>query len=214
MSLKLYFFGDSICVGQYVSIHKTWVSMVSKKLEEDLGDKVIVMNASVNGNTTRIALERMHYDVLSHNPDIVFIQFGMNDCNIWETDKGCQRVALESYIQNLKEMFYRAKANDVKKVLFNTNHPSFLNKPFKYKKNTTYETSNSLYYKALKKIQMNSQDVLFLDVREHIESKKYSPEAYLLEDGIHLNIKGHEIYCDYIYPFIKKTVNEVSSNNK
>ena len=59
---RLIFFGDSICVGQGVSIHKGWVPRIALSMEslaEQLGLKLVVVNASMNGGTTRQALERM-----------------------------------------------------------------------------------------------------------------------------------------------------------
>ena len=207
MPLRVYFFGDSICVGQYVSIHKTWVSMISKKLEEDLGSKVIVMNASVNGNTTRMALERMHYDVLSHSPALIFTQFGMNDCNIWATDKGHERVSLDCYLANMLEILLRAKAAGVQKTIINTNHPSALNKTLLPGSNVSYEENNFLYYNKLKKLEkLSGHDFLLIDIREHLENKKVSPAQFLLKDGIHLNEFGHSLYFEYVYPYIKEEV--------
>lgn len=207
MSLKLYFFGDSICVGQYVSIHKTWVSMVSRKIEEDLGDKVIVMNASVNGNTTRMALERMYYDILSHKPEIVFTQFGMNDCNIWATDKGHARVALDSYWANMLEILSKAKSGGVQKTIVNTNHPSALNKTLLTGSRVFYEENNCLYYNKLKNLkELNSDEFLLIDIREHLENKRIPPFKFLLEDGIHLNEFGHILYFEYVYPYIRESV--------
>ncbi len=98
-------FSDSVGVGQYISPHKTWVH----KLSEALGDEWLVINASRNGDTTRLALERMRYDVLSQKPDIVYIQFGINDANIWQDANGLPRVSLNSFYNNLIEIMKRCR---------------------------------------------------------------------------------------------------------
>lgn len=208
MATKLYFFGDSICVGQHTSTHKTWVQTVARKLEEDFGD-VVVINASVNGNTTRMALERMYFDVLSHKPDIVYIQFGLNDCNVWATDQGCERVSQAAYLANLLEMKEKALAAGVKKILMNTNHPTPLKEKMLPHRAHAYEASNEAYYRALKRFLENIEGVTPLDVRAHMEERGLTPESYVLEDGIHLNDHGHGIYADYIYPYIQNAVREV-----
>jgi len=84
--IRIFFFGDSICFGQGVSPHFTWVTRLSRALDERLSSRadVLTQNPSVNGNTTRMALERMPYDVQSHAPDVLYIQFGLNDCNGWD----------------------------------------------------------------------------------------------------------------------------------
>ena len=84
--IRIFFFGDSICFGQGVSPHFTWVTRLSRALDERFSSRadVLTQNPSVNGNTTRMALERMPYDVQSHAPDVLYIQFGLNDCNGWD----------------------------------------------------------------------------------------------------------------------------------
>jgi lysophospholipase L1-like esterase len=62
MSVKFYLFGDSICFGQLVSHNLTWISSLSSRLSEILSPEkdVLIQNASINGNTTRQALELVH----------------------------------------------------------------------------------------------------------------------------------------------------------
>ena len=52
--IKIIFFGDSICVGQFVSIHEGWVTQISSRLAalDSPEAQVVVMNASANGRTT------------------------------------------------------------------------------------------------------------------------------------------------------------------
>src|SRR6267378_1663214 len=125
--INLAFFGDSICFGQGISIHKGWVPRISQKLEtlgQSSGVEISVLNSSVNENTTRMALERMPYDIQSHPIDILFVQFGMNDCNYWLTDKGVPRVSPMAFEANLLEIIDRAQAIHVKKIFLSTNHPT------------------------------------------------------------------------------------------
>ena len=92
--IRVFFFGDSICVGQYVAIHRGWVTRLRQHLSElgeQYGRRITVSNASANGRTTRDALDRMAYEVQSHSPTILIAQFGMNDCNYWKTDLGLPR---------------------------------------------------------------------------------------------------------------------------
>ena len=77
---KLIFFGDSICTGQHISVHKGWVAQISQSLE----GIATILNSSVNGRTTRQALEDMPYHIQEQHPDMIVIQFGMNDCNYWK----------------------------------------------------------------------------------------------------------------------------------
>ena len=109
-------FGDSICFGQLVSGHKTWASAFARSLEALNSDdcRFLVQNAGVNGNTTRLALERLNYDVASHQPSYVIIQFGMNDCNYWESDVNLPRVSPTAFKSNIIEIVEKCLASGAK----------------------------------------------------------------------------------------------------
>src|SRR5262245_18623684 len=109
--MNIVFFGDSICNGQGLAIHKGWVTRISASLSELPGsrrDELVVVNSSVNGRTTRQALESMPYEVQRPGVDVIIVQFGMNDCNIWETDRGNPRVSPLAFEANVREIIQRA----------------------------------------------------------------------------------------------------------
>lgn len=197
MSIKLFFFGDSICVGQNISVHNTWVCKISAQLEKDF-PKVQVSNASINGNTTRMALERFHFDVLCQLPDIVYIQFGLNDCNVWKSENGYPRVPIGSYISNLREMIERSKLFGVKRIFINSNHRCSLTKRF-CNEGLDFEERNKRYYENLKEGFPSDPSITFLDIRQYLKKEGSDPKDYLLGDGVHLNLRGHELYFTYIY---------------
>ena len=92
--MNFFFFGDSICFGQYVSPHFGWVTRISSDIAREFPEKdITVMNPSISGNTTRMALERMAFDVYNHGIDFILIQFGINDSHFWATDKGYPRIS-------------------------------------------------------------------------------------------------------------------------
>jgi lysophospholipase L1-like esterase len=93
-------------------------------LAAETGIELWVVNASVNGNTRRQALERMPYEVQSHPLDVLLVQFGMNDCNYWRTYHGLPRVSQAAFRANLAEIIERAFRFGAQRVLLNTNHPT------------------------------------------------------------------------------------------
>ena len=64
----------------------------------------------------------MYYDVTSHSPDYVLVQFGINDCNYWASDKGCSRIS-KAFIANIEEIVEKALMAGSKHCFINTNHP-------------------------------------------------------------------------------------------
>ena len=203
------FFGDSIFVGQYISIEKTFVSKTANFFSKT-NNSLIFHNRSVNGCTTRQALERMDFDIFGLNPDIVNIQFGINDCNIWETDFGHPRVSKQSYIENIKEMIDRCLYKKVKYIIINSNHPLNRHKNLPNSR-LSYEQMNTQYSSELTKIFKNySKKVLFFDIRKeiiksyHLSQKKYE---YLIDDGVHLSQKGHDFYFEKFNKFLLNKLN-------
>lgn len=201
-----YLFGDSICFGQLVSPHRTWVSRFAEMLPTVVGGRILVQNASINGNTTRQALERMAYDITSHSPSHLLVQFGMNDCNYWETDGGVPRVSKAAFSANLVEIAERALNTGTRHIFLNTNHPS-LKGAFRHLPQKTHLDSNREYNDVIRSTHQlmvaGDMPVTLIDI-EDAWSRRLEEEGgaklvdLLLEDGIHLSPLGHDLYFDVV----------------
>ncbi len=210
--IKIVFFGDSICFGQGISIHKGWVPRIAAKLEklgEEKGIEFLVVNASVNGNTTRMALERMPYEVQSQCFDVVISQFGLNDCNFWETDRGLPRVSPFGFEGNLHEIINRSLCFGAKKVFINTNHPTTRNKKFSYV-DKSFEESNKEYNDIIRRVASNYNETVLTDMEQNVNSYCHQNglEIFqtLLDDQLHLSLLGHDIYFQSIFPVLKEYI--------
>jgi acyl-CoA thioesterase I len=210
-NLNVFFFGDSIFLGQKMPVNIGFVNHISKSLYE-LGLKyntnVIVTNSSVNGNTTRLALERIPYDIQAHNPDVLVIQFGMNDCNCWQTDKGVSRVIESSFASNLKEIIIRATTFGVRDIFVATNHPTTLDKVIMPYTDITYQENNHKYNDIIREIS-DDMGVNLIDIEKYFEDEINNGEILsnlILSDGIHLSKAGHDLYYESIYPRIDESV--------
>lgn len=215
--INVFFFGDSICFGQGVSIHKGWVTQISRDLEviaTESGVEITVINAGVNGNTTRLALERMPYDIQSHRPDILVVQFGMNDCNYWNSDGGLPRVSANAFEANLIEIAERATKFGARKIFFNTNHPTTRTDTIFDGTNVTYEQSNSLYNNVIRKVVSNLGDMARLhdvenEFNQAINTHNLQLCTALQADRLHLSEVGHSIYYALINESLKRSVREL-----
>jgi len=206
--VNVFFFGDSICFGQFVSPHRAWVTQIARKLEElPGGDGISVINSSVNGNTTRMALERMPYDVQSHDIDVILIQFGANDCNYWESDRGHPRVSKMGFRANLIEIIERARICGAREILLNTNNPTPRVSNFSWA-SVSYQQSTEDYNQIIREVAAVSQ-VKLIDIEElglQQINKGVHLNDLLLPDGIHLSSLGHNLYFTITYPFVEKAV--------
>lgn len=204
--LRFGFFGDSICVGQGVSPHLTWAVRLAARIEAELaaaGRRVCVLNPSINGDTTRKALERMAFDIQAGGVDAILIQFGLNDANRWETDRGLPRVSEAAFAANLHEMIARARAFGAGPVLLNTNHPTTRDRaPFPHYP-ATYESGNQRYNEIIRRVAAEAEDVVLTDIAAVFARKTASGvplASLLLADGLHLSAAGHDIYLDALTP--------------
>ena len=163
-------FSDSIGVGQGVSPHKSWVHLLSEYLKD-----WYVINASRNGDTTRLALERMRFDVLSHRPNVVYIQFGMNDANVWADANGIPRVTLFAFRFNLLEMVRRCEAIGSEVIL---------------------ATNNGIRVGGMPDYNYQIESLAKLCEVKLVKHEYKEPT--LLQDGVHLSERGHQLYFEKI----------------
>lgn len=206
--MNIYFFGDSISFGQGISLDQIWVTRLGLSFRKDFPDvSFVIQNLSVNGNTTRMALERMPYDIQSHEVDVLFVGFGMNDCNYWQTDRGIPRVSPKAFEANMNEIIHRGFLFGAKEVIVHTNHPSSRNEKFEYA-DITYQESNEQYNDIIRKVAENDKRVSFIDIdnicRNKILEENHDISDITLDDGIHLSLLGHRYYYEAVYPQIIK----------
>ena len=211
--MNVVFFGDSICFGQFVSPDKGWITRISNELSK-LNGEVVVSNPSISGNTTRMALSRMAYDVQAHGIDILYIQYGINDSNYWDTDFGLPRVSPDCFEANLKEIIWRGRVSGAKKILINTNHPT-AKEIIVDGKTVPHQDGNERYNEIARKVanetagaQLIDMEKVFLDVI----SNGTPLSELLLPDGIHLSQKGHDLYFKEICPIVMNAVKDLMEN--
>jgi acyl-CoA thioesterase-1 len=221
--IKTVFFGDSICFGQGVSLHKGWVTRIAAQLSEmseESGRELLVVNASINGNTTRQALERMPYDVQSNGVDVLIVQFGLNDCNYWQSDRGHPRVSPAAFEANLEEIASRAITFGANKILLNTNHPTARGDAQMPFTDLTYEASNRRYNELIRDaaarldsevIILNDLERAFLDAIDGSDARR---SELVLADGLHLSEAGHDLYFDVVYPVLERVVADLLGSSR
>lgn len=110
--LKIVFFGDSITAGFFESFenfHGTcepeygFPERLRRLLQTVFPDtELIIVNSGVGGDTAESALGRMKKDVLEFRPDLVVVNFMLNDARILEKEK---------YAEALRRLFRMVKEN-------------------------------------------------------------------------------------------------------
>lgn len=105
---KLLVFGDSLSAGYGLTASPGWVSLMQQAWQQQ-GKPYQVVNASVSGETTVGALQRLPHTLQQHKPDVVLIELGGND--------GLRGFSLNTLQHNLNRLIELAKASGAEVIL-------------------------------------------------------------------------------------------------
>jgi lysophospholipase L1-like esterase len=211
--IKIAFFGDSISFGQGVSIDRIWVTQCARELAERFGsNRLICINPSINGNTTRMALERMPHDIQSFQPHLAVVQFGLNDANFWVSDNGLPRVHPKAFEANIYEIISRLRACGTEKIIINTNHLTDPDGPPEHKispKSPVSYRRNTISYNQIIRDIASKEQVILNDIEQHWNNavaQSNGNHGLLLDDGLHLSEKAHFFYKDIVIQSLSDAV--------
>ena len=136
-------FGDSVTHGAVAEGEINYETVYWNRLKKKINDlnnyvPVNVINAGIGGITAKASLGRMDKQVLSHNPDLIIVCFGLNDVN----------GTLEDYLNSLEEIFLKAQKSGAE-VIFMT--PNMLNT------SVSEETEEKYYEYAIKTAKIQNE---------------------------------------------------------
>lgn len=172
--------GDSITYGQHLDdLERPW-PMIFASLS---GETTI--SRGVPGDTTRQALERFPRDVQGFGPQMVIIQFGHNDANRWQTDRGLPRVSPTAFRANLIEMVDRTRTFEAVPLLCSLT-PTTRSEEF---------ANDCAHYDQIVRRVADEESVQLVDVRAAFSEGI----DLLMADGLHLTQKGHERYAETVW---------------
>lgn len=208
--ITLVFMGDSITEGQYVAPELRWSDIIAARVrqafEPDAGDLHFFYNRGISGETTRQGLERYAQDVQNTRPDVMTLQFGLNDCNCWDTDRGLPRVSEPAYRANLIEMIDRARHFGTKRIILSTNHRTLRHK--KLANNKTLEENRIRYNEIVREVAAET-GVTLCDIEEgfrHLSQEELRELLMPEPDVLHLSPKGHDYYSGLIFPYVMEAI--------
>jgi lysophospholipase L1-like esterase len=208
-------FGDSTTAAR--GELKIYADTLEKELAEH-GLPVRVINAGIGGNHTDHARARFEKDVLSHDPDTVIIQFGINDAavDVWKDPPATEpRVPLEKYENNLRHFIHVLAKRDVSVVLMTPNPLRWTQKmremygkpPYLPHEKDGFNIILRTYAEKVRQIA-TTENIPLIDVYrtfEETEGKGGRSVAELLLDGIHPNAPGHRLLADRLIALLLRT---------
>lgn len=88
------FIGGSLTQGG-----STWIQMTKNYLQEKMPDKIVeFINAGIGGTTSEYGAKRFAKDVLEHKPDMVVIEFAVNDRTYGNKEEAKHQIYMESMV--------------------------------------------------------------------------------------------------------------------
>ena len=181
------------------------------------GIKAEIVNAGIGGHNTENATSRFEKDVLEKNPDLVVIQFGINDSaiDVWKTPPATEpRVPKEKYIKNLEKFVETLRTRKCKVILMTPNQMCWTQKlketygkpPYLPDDPDGFNITLREYAEAVRQIA-EKHKIPLVDVYEAYSAYgKVEQQSVndLLLDGMHPNEKGHRIVADLLIKEIVK----------
>jgi lysophospholipase L1-like esterase len=213
-TLTLVHMGDSITYGQYIDSSVRWTTLVEARLRAAFSPdlELVSLNRGISGETTRIGLERFPGDVQEARPDVMTLQFGLNDCNCWQTDEGLPRVSERAFTANLTEMVTRARRFGAREIVMATNHRTL--RRDRLPSGEVYEDANARYSELLRQVAAETGCTL-RDIRAVFEPFSDDELERLLlpsPDLLHLSEEGNAVYADAIYSDVEAAVEQAAAS--
>lgn len=180
-SITLTALGDSLTNGWLAD--KGYLDFLREMLEEKYPHcDLHIINSGIPGDTAFGGLHRLDEDVINHHPDIVFIQFALNDAF-----SGYSPGDFMDNVQGIIDEIHSKSAAEI--VLITSVH-------IFYKMENDVAT---IFYNLLNKLALKNK-LPIAKVHEHWKSSIDENESgrYVQDDGIHPNSEGYRIMAEAI----------------
>ncbi|MEO6847444.1 MAG: GDSL-type esterase/lipase family protein [Chthoniobacterales bacterium] len=202
-------FGDSITEVKTVDELRRWPTQLALKLNVWRPDSFRVFNRGVSGDTTDEGAARIESDITPHLPELVVVEFGVNDCNVRPTVT-VPRVSLEKFRENLGKIHRCITQLNGRMILLAGHFPLVERarpggKPLKYTQGNgkSYAENYAPYYEVVQ--QMREELALsIIDMPSIIERKKIAMSEMVIEDGIHLTAQGNDFYAESVFEGLRE----------
>ena len=206
-----------VCFGDSTTAPRSSVLTYSAQIDwalADEGSPATVINAGIGGHNTEMARERFEADVLAHEPDVVIIQFGINDAtvDVWR-DATESRVPIDVYEANLKR-FAETLQQRGATVIFMTPNPlrwtdrlreMYGKPPYDPADPDGFNVTLRDYTQRMRDVAASTGATLidtFALFEQHGQAEGQSVDDLLL-DGMHPNSAGHTLEAERLLEQIR-----------
>jgi acyl-CoA thioesterase-1 len=178
-------FGDSITAGYAVrhGFPYFWKELLRQRYPDAA---IRLINSGESGNTTIDGISRLDWDVLAYEPDLITINFGINDA--------AMGIDLEEFKGNLMQMIMRIRAGPGSEILLLSSQPLM---------SPGFDKLVLGYYDAIRDVA-KIEDIGFVDVYSELMDRvnRGTPLASFILPGLdHPNEQGYRAIAEALMEF-------------
>lgn len=195
--INVVYLGGSITEGAGASMSTCrWSSMIHRWFQETYPMiQWNEYNAGIGGTNSEFGIFRLDSDVLIHNPDLVFVEFAVNDYNV---DREQVLDAMEEIVRRIRNKFPKCE------IIFIITATMDMERTY-YSLGMTPESvqihDEVAEYYGIPSIHVG--EVLL----ERIRNEKVDSKEYFI-DGVHPNNKGYQQYFETIKEYLSIALKE------
>ena len=175
----------AVVYGTSLSAHGAWVPQVARSIDRKFPGQIEWINSSGSGKNSDWGLKHLNDRVLVHRPDLVFLEFSINDA------VARLRCPVPRAEANLREMISRLRdANPRVQIVLQTTNPVF-RRPLGH---SGYRPRLEDYSQSVRRVAHEMRTMLADQEREWHEVLEGEPGRLttLVPDGLHPNSLGSE----------------------
>lgn len=194
--LNVAYIGGSVTVGTGGDGKGSWRQLTTQWLSTNFPEaEVNETHAGIGGTASLWGLFRLDKDVLAYNPDLVFIEFGVNDsyCDFTEMQSAAN---MDAMIRKINE---HNPNTDI--ILVFTTDNGKMGKDYD---NIRGHRTVAEYY-----------GVPYIDVGAALVAEMAATGnewSYYVADSVHPNLKGYKVYADTVEKYIKQWLDEAKGS--
>ncbi len=174
--------GDDLC---YAKLTTNWLQ------EKFPNAKINYVNAGIGATGSYLGVYRVEKDVLAYNPDLVFVEFSVND---------------NGDSENITEINKNTYAGLIRKIWDYSTNPAVVTIAMTQEDGTSFQEYHGEVVKAFD-IPMISYKNVILNVIE----KGYITWKDISDDYIHPNVAGHAVLSKLITNYLQSVIDDVDN---
>ena len=184
LTRKIVVYGTSLTAGG------AWVGQMNTWLSAKYPGKITLINSGLSGKNSATGLSQLSTKVLAHNPDIVFIEFAVNDAFLYSD--GTPQLSVAQAQANLVAMIDAIQAQNPEVEIILQTMNSVWNSPSGSNQSATLRPNLAAYYQMYRDVA-TARDLMLIDHHPNwVALQTNDPATFqsYIADGVHPNAEG------------------------